>query len=290
MPTDFPSLGIDILHSLHGPGFALLALAILWYLQHQCRSVVNYILAATIAMGIGLVSEIAQIPGARDAQVQDLVVDALGIFGAIGVSASLDRKVRAAIRTWARLALPTSAGVALAIACVPTIWLSHALIQQNRAFPQLLTFEHAWEGATYSQPEKRRPSTEPAPVNWPTGGQTIARARESGRWGIFISLKPLPDWRGYERLSFVAASAGEPTKIDIGVKDVRRREAGKEQSRFYKALQVDSTPKRYTVAFAEIEERASDRPFDFSRVESIVLSAANPGTNVEVLIDDFRLD
>ena len=45
-PTDWPPLGVDILHSLHGPGFALIALAVFWYLQSRCVSPINYLLAA----------------------------------------------------------------------------------------------------------------------------------------------------------------------------------------------------------------------------------------------------
>ena len=111
-PKGWPPLGVNILHALHGPGFALLALLILWYLQYQCRSVVNYVLAAGIAMAIGLLSEAAQIPGPRDAQVKDVVVDALGIFGAVGLSAALDRTVRSIIPLWSRLLLPMVAGAA----------------------------------------------------------------------------------------------------------------------------------------------------------------------------------
>jgi hypothetical protein len=74
-PTTWPPLGSDILHSMHGPGFALIALLILWYYQNQSRSNINYVLAAAIAMGIGLISEIAQIPGIRNAEAKDLVVD-----------------------------------------------------------------------------------------------------------------------------------------------------------------------------------------------------------------------
>ena len=90
-PIAWPPLGSNILHSLHGPGFALIALLILWYYQNQSRSNINYVLAATIAMGIGLIAEIAQIPGTRNAEAKDLFVDALGIFGALGIAASFDK-------------------------------------------------------------------------------------------------------------------------------------------------------------------------------------------------------
>ena len=70
-PTTWPPLGGNTLHSLHGPGFAL-------------------------------ISEIAQIPGTRNAEAKDLFVDALGIFGALGIAASFDKKVRQVLPKWAK--------------------------------------------------------------------------------------------------------------------------------------------------------------------------------------------
>ena len=117
-------------------------------------------------MGIGLLSEAAQIPGPRDAQVKDVVVDALGIFGAIGLSAALDRTVRLSMSLWSRLLMPMVAGAAFAIACFPSIWLTHALIQQKNAFPVLLTFESRWETAAFGQPSRQQPERVAAPDEW----------------------------------------------------------------------------------------------------------------------------
>lgn len=240
-------------------------------------------------MGIGLISELAQIPGPRDAQLKDLVVDALGIVGALGVAASFDGGVRRLISTPARLFLPVVAGTALAVACVPTLWFSYALLEQYRAFPALVTFEHAWERASISQTDQARPEIVPAPEGWPVVGDYVAHSEESGRWGIFVSVHPRQDWRGYGRLSFVAASAGESFAMDIGVKDLAK---GDEYHgvRFYKSVIVGQKPKRYIVTFEEIQGVAKDRPFDFSRVEAVVFSAANPGNSQQLLLDDIRLE
>jgi len=289
-PVNWPPLAHDILHSFHGTGFALLAVIVWWLLQRRYPDSFNYLLAAGITMGIGIVSEAAQIPGPRDAQFNDLIVDGLGVFGALGLLAAFDPQARSQLTRPVQVILPTIAGVALGIACVPSVWFSYALVQQHRAFPHLLTFEHAWESAVYSQPERQRPVLVESPANWPGGGGTVARSREAGRWGIFISIKPAIDWNEYSRLSFVVASAGEPIAMDIAVKDIRQKDVEKEQSRFYKAFQAGPEPRRITVTFEEIARGASNGPFDFSKIESIVLSAAKPGSGAEVLLDDFRLE
>ncbi|MCH8250686.1 MAG: hypothetical protein IH913_13910 [Proteobacteria bacterium] len=282
MPTDWSPLAIDILHSLHGPGFAAMALAIFWYLQSRCLSNINYGLAAAITMGIGLISELAQIPGPRDAQIKDLIVDALGILGALGVSAAFDKKFRSAIRAPARLLLPVAAGAALTIACLPTLWLTYASIQQRSAFPSLLTFEHAWEAATFGQTANQRPDVVDAPFHWPASGKKVSRSSEDGRWGIFLSLHPAQDWRGYSQLSFVAASNGERFAMDIGIRE--------KHNRYYSSIWVEPGPQRFTITFDDIRAAAKDGPFDFSRVESVVFSAAKPGGAQELLLDDIRLE
>lgn len=288
-PVSWPPLAVDILHSLHGTGFAVLALAIFSYLQYTFPNSINYLLAAVITMGIGVVSEAAQIPGPRDAQISDLVADGLGIFGGLGVRAAFDADVRVQLRGTLRMLLPALSGVALAIACMPSIWLSYAIVQQHRALPEILTFEHAWERATYGQTVDARPVVVQAPAGWPVKGKKIGRATEDGRWGIFISVHPRQDWRGYSSLSFIAASAGEAFSLDIGVRDMRKADED-HGIRHYKSVVVNPQPKRYTVTFEEIAATATDRPFDLSLVEAIVLSAVKPGSGGEILVDDFRLE
>jgi hypothetical protein len=185
--------------------------------------------------------------------------------------------------------LPITAGAALAIACVPTVWLSHALVQQQKVFPILLTFENRWETAAFGQTAGRRPDLVASPATWPNDGALVANAVEDGRWGIFLSLHPLPDWSDYSKISFVAASVGEPFVMDIGIREVLYDKAI-EPNRYYATMRVNPEPKTFTFTFEKIQVAMKDRPFDFSRVESVVFSAAKPGGGQEILIDDIRLE
>jgi len=67
----------------------------------------------------------------------------------------------------------------LAIAGVPTLWYSYALIQQQRAFPVLLSLEQAWEMATISETDGLKPSRVAAPDNWPVNG-VLYQGRTAG--------------------------------------------------------------------------------------------------------------
>ena len=287
-PSDWPPLGVEILHSLHGPGFAALAVGILWYLQRQCRSLINYVLAATIAMAIGFVSEIAQIPGARDAQFKDLVIDALGIVGGLGLVALFDKSIRQRLSQPQLILLPIISATALSIACVPTLWFSYALTQQRQTFPTLLEFEKTWERAAFGQTDNSRPTVIAAPENWPVGGN-VAYAQESGKHGIFLSFHPPPNWQGYSQISFRAATYQRTFPMAFCIRDIRP-DGEQNRNRFCKRLAIQPSPTEFTVTFEEIQSAMDSRPFDFSRVDAVVLSAARPGNGNDLLIDDIRLE
>jgi len=288
-PTAWSPLGSGTLHAMHGPGFALIALLILWYYQNQSQSNINYILAATIAMGIGLISEIAQIPGTRNAEAKDLVVDALGIFGALGIAASFDKKAKRALPKWAKLVLPAAACLALVTVSASAIWRGHALIRQQLAFPTLLTFENRWERAAFGQTQRRHPKLVAAPSAWPGDGTVVARSVESGRWGVFLSMYPQPDWSGYEALSFLAASVGEEFSMAACFSDSRASRTS--FGNFYcQRMQVGPAPQEYSIPFSDIESGTQSRKFDFSRVQAVFFTAAEPGNDNELLIDDIRLE
>ncbi len=277
------------MHSLHGPGFALIAITVFCYLQSQHASTGNYLLTAGIAMGIGLISEISQIPGSRNAQLKDLVVNGIGIIGALGLAGSFDKQLRSKIGNLARLSLPAVASIALTITFVPTIWYGYALVKQKQAFPTLLEFEHRWERATFNQPGSQSPNLVQTPAGWPIDGSTIAHAAEAGQWGIFLSLHPLPDWQGYSTLSFVVASTGAEFPMAFCIRDVRP-DKNSLSNRFCKRIYVNVTPQRVHISFDEIQSKMEERLFDFSRVEAVVFSASRPGNGMELLIDDIRLE
>jgi VanZ family protein len=288
-PEHWPQLAIDLMHTLHGSGFALLALAIFVVLRFRQRSPGNYRLAAAIAMGIGVLSEISQIPGPRNAEFGDLLVDALGILGTLGIVAAFDRSVRIQLTRPMRMLLPLAASIALGIACLPSLWYSFALVEQYRTFPELLTFEHRWENAIFGQTRSHLPALVARPTDWPADGDTVALATENGRWGIFLSVHPQPDWRDYSALSFVAASYKGEVGMDISLRDMPQ-DGERAGVRYNKFVRLDEKPQRVVVSFDEIRANPKGRPFDLSLVDAIILSASKPGQESKVLLDDFRLE
>jgi hypothetical protein len=169
-PEQATVLAQSVVHSLHAPGFAVVALTILLYLHWQNRTPLNYLLAAAAAMGVGVLSEIAQIPGPRDAQFKDLLIDGIGIFGALGAAALWDRDVRLLLPRNQRAVLAAASLAALAFSFWPTISQSYSMLQRYRAMPVLLSFENAWERNIFREHSDGLPMIVDAPDGWPGPG------------------------------------------------------------------------------------------------------------------------
>ena len=286
-----PSALLDaLIHSLHGPGFAAVTILIYLVVDKNSGVVRPYLVTGCTAMFIGLASEIAQIPGSRDADFTDLVVDGVGIVGALAAIAYFDKRILAATQRGFRPFIALVAATALAATFLPTLWYSNAFIMQGRAVPSLLSFENQWELATYHQSKNHRPTLIPKPEDWPGATSTVAYARENGRWGILLRLKPFPDWRGYSLLTFVAQSMSD-SEFELDVDLLNMRAHGEKASlRFETSVSISTTPKRYALPLDELRSKQGNRSLDKQFVRSVTFSASHPGQGITMLIDDIRLE
>ncbi len=289
MPEESPVLFQTLIHSLHGPGFAVVAVLIFIVLRLYRRAPINYLHAAAGAMAIGVLAEASQIPGPRDAEIVDLVVNGIGITGGLGFIAMFDREIRALLGRKNLLIMVAISFAALIFALTPSAWYTYSLVAQKQALPMLLSFDHAWEKAVYSQPGRRRVKRVDAPSNWPQRG-TVAYAEESGRYGILMRMNAYPDWTGYSQVSFIAASGDDRTqKIALSIRDFRHE--GEQRSVWYsERLYIGPEPTTITIPLEKIAAMENGRPFNMAQVETLILSAGDPGTDVSLYFDNFRLD
>lgn len=283
-------IGDAFLSSLHGPGFAFIAIFVLSVLRLYHRRPASYLHAGIVAMGIGVFSEAVQLPGPRDASASDLVLDAVGIIGGLSTFAVFDRELRSRLAKKTLVGLIVTSGLALSLTFLPTAWYAYAAVAQYRALPTLLAFEKVWERETYRDTFKNPPKLLPATPRWPEGSNTIAYTKESMRRGVLISIEPYPDWSNYSALSFVAASPNERTQdIVISIRDIRK--SGAPRANIYlQEFRIGPTPTRYVIPLEKIQSAVTQRPFDVSRVSAFALLAATPRSGTELLLDDFRLE
>jgi len=241
-------------------------------------------------MMIGVLSEAAQIPGPRDADLMDLIADAIGIFGALGVLALFDASICARLAPLKRWVLSVSSLLALFVTVSPTLWYSYALVAQYRALPSLHSFEHSWERVNFTRSGRRIVERIKTPKNWPNRGKWIAQVEEGRRRGTLLHLYPYPDWRDYTNVSFLAASTTEAShEVKVSIRDMLPDKRNRD-NQYELYISVGPQPRRYYMRINEIRDASANRKLDIAHIDSIILSVSRPGSNVELLVDDFRLE
>ena len=217
MPDQISALAAETIRSLHGPGFGIVAVLALVIGGFHGSVRTQYIKAAGAAIALAIISEIAQIPGAREAQVSDLLVDALGIASFLGCVALVDHRISQRIGRRRKVLVTLIVIPAAAMTLLPTFWLTFALAMRAAAVPQILTFDEVWED-TYSSAETGRLELIDTPGSWPVESGKIARLTSAGRFGLMLHVYPYPDWSQHAGVSFVAATTdGVSRRIAIGL-------------------------------------------------------------------------
>ena len=279
----------QLFHSLHGPGFAVVALFVFWSLEAYRPTLANYLYSALASISIGILAEAAQVPGPRDADIADIVVDAIGACAALGAAAAFDARVAKRLGSRSLAAIRSASILAVSGVFLPTLWFGYAWIAQSSSKAEILTFERLWEHAIIDPRRGTRPDVIAAPEGWPLSGK-IGYSQESGGERLLLRVSPHPDWSGYRRLRFIVASGnGSESDILLTVTDHRLR--GEPHGvQFTRRIRAGADPAIVAVDLDELRRTVDGRAFDIAGVNSIRLNALSPGRGTTLLLDDFRLE
>lgn len=126
----------------HGPLFGIIACIALSLLRDQrhaalARVSAQYFFAASICLALGLATELAQVPGPRDASLGDFVNDVLGTAGGLAVYALFDARVRRSPLAL-RLGIAAVGAGAILLFTVPIVWAAAAYAHRSEQFPILV--------------------------------------------------------------------------------------------------------------------------------------------------------
>lgn len=287
-PTGWTLLQLKLLHSLHGPGFAGLTLAVLWVLRLQKQTTLNYPITAAILASVIVIAELSQTLIDRNAELNDFVTDIVAVAGMLGLVSAIDVDIWPYPTKRLRVLVALGATIALLWACVPFARLGYAHIQQQRTFPSLLTNEYAWEREQIRAADGQLPGRLATPTGWPDGGNAILESSPEGPYGIFLNLHPAKDWTGYDRLSFVMSSMGREQNIMICIREMRASSvrAGR---RTCHELTAATVPARYSIQLKTKGSTVEDS-IDLSQIAAVIFSEAKPGQRVRLRLDDIRLE
>lgn len=173
---------------------------------------------ALLATVIGGLIEIIQPYFNRSRSWEDLGRDALGIAAACGMFYGFYCRSKAA----AGLAWLTAVLV-LAVAFTP---LANAWQRQwlrDQAFPVLTNFDTPAMRYHVGRTEYARIRFVEAPAQWQGNRSTVLEVTmpKATRWSGFALYHPVPDWQGYEQLTFaVFSQSDKPTRIAVNIYSV----------------------------------------------------------------------
>lgn len=276
-------------NALHGPGFGLVAIGIMFVIRPTPNPHAAYLTALVLGLLIGATSEALQFLSSRDANIHDLGWNVIGVVGFLAVAACIDPQVRRRLPRANIVVMLLFGAVALSLTLVPVVTGAWVLSSRALAFPVIASFDHSWEAAIYRPFDPTQLSTMQPPAKWPIQRGHVmlidfAPIQYSG-----IAIDAYPDWTDFKTISFLTASAdGQEHDVVIRIHDAEHN--SQYQDRFNRVIQIGPDVDRHVIAFEDIQNSVIARAFDFSSVAGIVIFMVDATGDERIFIDDIRLE
>jgi hypothetical protein len=292
-PVPGHTLALETLQDFaHGPIFGCVALLVLLLIRDHARLAaapvwVQYLLAFAATVVLGGLSELAQIPIARDASWFDLRSDAVGAAAFLGIFAALDRRLHKVVRPACVLI-----GVALlAIHATPLATATTEYLRRDREFPVLLDFTQQLD-SYFLVPQWAHLDLHSMPPRWAQRpGESTLRVRfDTGPWPGIDFTEPGPDWREYRDLALdITNPTDSELLVVLRVHDVHHN--FQYADRFNRTLRVPAqTRSVLRVPIADIQSAPAGRPMDLTQIADFMLFRASEVTTAEMWISRAWLE
>lgn len=281
----------DLNNFAHGPVFGMLTLIVLFFLRRGPTRGSGWLLEYTIAFGaallLGVAVEAVQSRIGRDAEVGDVLRDALGAFAALGFLATIDPKLRAALPRRRRLIGGTMVGVAgTALLLAPLVVAALSYRDRQRNFPVIADFDRPY--SNYFVGALGGAETRPAALpRWLVGHAQETRAlhvKSSGArwWGVTIR-EPRSDWHGFNRLGITIANPSrKPLDLQLRLYNARGDDDEEAEARFAAKFQIAAASwATNTIPLAALTVPGGAESFDIGDVQSLMLARSGGTESAE---------
>lgn len=273
--------GLAICSALASPFF------LPWLKSHRWA---QYAFGLCISIGIGGLLEFAQkfVPG-RYANVQDLIYDASGAIGAIGLLIFIHHVGRKSFQSKA-IQLGGAAvfvatllhGARPFVSCVLDYW------QRKQAMPLLVDFREPWTSRFVTADHGAVMYKTNPPEQW-TGSENVAllRIRPGHRYPGVTMREPFPNWQDYKNLVIDVLS---PTNEDfeIRIEDIQHNDDY--YDRFNRSVPITKGFQTIRIPIEDIKNGPRYREIDLSRMGGFKLFTVDPQHAIELYIGDVRLE
>jgi VanZ family protein len=276
-------LQIEWANVLHLPVFAALCALVWWiiperFLSGWRRLVTSFVITAAI----GLLGEIVQRFGSRDADPHDLLRDLAGA----GVACLL-------IAAWPttlarRIAALAVALVLVATACYPLISWIDVLRQRDTQVPQLATFDDDWELLLWQARWARLTLAEPPPEWTSARGRVAKLDMRTTEFPGMSSLEIHPNWSHHETLVIDFYNPGEPLKLSLRVHDQAHNQHY--EDRFNTMVRLPGGPTQARIPLARIHDAPEGRTMDMAHIKGLVMYSYRLARPATVYVDSIHLE
>lgn len=272
---------------LHVPIFGIVALALFAATGALSDSRLRQRLALTGAaiFVLGILSEAAQIPGPRDASLDDLASNWLGAgaFLLLAVAAISRQGLEASIR----LSCALIGTAMLVLASAELLTVSAAYLERNSRLPVLYSFDAAF-GRHFLRLQNASLEVYRDDDDRSWGRVTL----QEGAWPGLIFHDLWPDWRGYDALVLEFRSDGKmPLGVNIRVHD--RQHLAHQQpysDRFNYAVTLKPGTRRIRIPLADIETAPQSRSMDLQKIHGLVIFSTRGDAGRAWSVSEIRLE
>lgn len=283
-------LWVEIQNTGHTPFFGVIALLILGIstqsLGGRIKSrLLHYVIALTVTVLLGLISEYIQIAGPRDADVWDFVRDVAGAVSFLGLymwwEGSLSRKTRV-------IAGLIAAGVLLA-SLAPLAWWTTAHLGRNASFPVICDFESYWTTRFISTREARFRVVDSPVISASERGRAARVTFQPVHFSELTVREPYPDWRGNKSLFIdVFSEYDSAVLLHVRVEDFAHNDDFSD--RFNRVFEVHKGLNRISIPLGEIQSAPAGREMEMCSIRAIRIFTGGLETERTLYIDNIRLD
>lgn len=271
----------------HAPvfgAFALIVLRLLCTLRSSPGArASNYLIAFAVAVCAGGLVEFVQIFTDRDANLEDLVTDALGAGCALGIVAALDRQL------WPAQFRPVGRVAAVVLGLCCGLWALFPVGQAAVAyFDRAANFPVVARSASprdlyFIRGGRARLSLQPLPERWARPGDDALSLRidfTAPVWPGASHDEPEPDWRGYSTLALDVTNPDEtPLRLTVRVHDVAHDQ--RYEDRFNRTFEVPPANRvALRIPMSDILSGPVGRPLDLAHVAGIVLFESSGAASI----------
>ena len=272
--------------ALHVPVFGVIAVCLLILTPGHWSSRMRLLVAMLATVVLAALSEVAQIPTARDASLQDLIADLLGAAGFLVAAIPLSSSF--SVRKGHGRYLVLLGALLVAWPLAPLARVSAAYVERSQISPSLVRFDTRFAHVFF-----RLQNTDLRKIEDADSDSVYAEiSLKDAPWPGIVFHDLWPDWESHRTL-MVAIENPESTALPINIRvhDLEHRWSEQNYSdRFNKQMQLEPGVHTLEFAIADIRDAPADRTMDMAHIDGLVVFATQQEAGRKFVLREIWLD